>query len=110
MNKSGHRISFYVNNDTFEQLKYWSDKHNTSINDYVRDCIDRGIRFENGDYDLPTLESQRLAQILDVIIGLNSNIESLESVITSGFASLLGLAKGDNYLLSQLDNEDGDLS
>ena len=43
---------------------------------------------------------------MDLVTGLSSNIKSLEDVTVSGFDSLLGLTRGDNYLLEQ---EDGDL-
>ena len=63
------------------------------------------IAYENKDYDLPDLEQARLNQLIDNMAVLSSNIHSLENVITSGFDSLLGLVKGDNYLLEHEDGE-----
>ena len=62
---------------------------------------------ENEDYDLPTLETRRLNQIVDALTTLSHNVQSLESVTTSGFDSLLGLTRGDNYLLET--DEDGEI-
>ena len=45
-------------------------------------------------------------QLVDVVTNLSSNIKSLEDVTVSGFDSLLGLTRGDNYLL---EHEDGEL-
>lgn len=101
-----HRVTATVDDDTFERLKYWSKKHGVSINVYLNDAIDTMIQFENHDYDLPTAEVQRLNQLVDGQIALADSVSALERVIVSGFDSLLGLTKGDNYLLN---DEDGDI-
>lgn len=101
-----HRITVTVTNDMYERLKYWSARHECSINEYLKHALEQSIAHENKDYDLPELEIQRLNQIVDVITVLSSNIQSLESVTISGFDSLLGLTRGDNYLL---ENEDGEI-
>lgn len=54
-----------------------------------------------GDFDIPTAEQMRLNQIIDGLAALSSNVESLESVMHSGFDSLIGLTRGDNYLLDE---------
>ena len=58
-----------------------------------------------GQLSLKTLEQARLNQLIDAMAVLSSNVKSLESVVTSGFDSLLVLTKGDNYLLSHQDGE-----
>lgn len=100
------RVSVTLTEEEFEILKFWADKKGISINDYLRDAIELAYRRENKDYDLAPLEVQRLNQLIDVITVLSSNIQSLESVTTSGFNSLLGLTRGDNYLL---EDEGGEL-
>ena len=90
LDKNTHRVTVTLSNDQFERLKYWADKRGCSINEYLNDAIDLSIRRENKDYDLPDLEIQRLNQLVDVITVLSSNVQSLESVVTSGFDSLLG--------------------
>lgn len=106
MTDKNHRVTVTIDNDTYERLKYWSARHECSINEYLKHALERSIAYENKDYDLPELEIQRLNQIIDVITVLSSNIQSLESVTVSGFDSLLGLTRGDNYLL---ENEDGEI-
>lgn len=101
-----HRVTVTIDSDTYERLRYWSAKHGCSINEYLKEALEGAIRYENKDYDLPELEIQRLNQLIDVITVLSSNIQSLESVIINGFDSLLGLTRGDNYLL---ENEDGEI-
>lgn len=100
------RVTATIPIDTYERLKYWASVKGCSINEYLMDAIDDQIARENRDYDLPTAEVARLNQLIDIIMTLSSNVRSLEQVTVSGFDSLLGLTKGDNYLLEQ---EDGDL-
>ena len=96
-----NRLTIRVNDQVMEHLRYWSEKHGVSISEYVNDAILRAIAWENKDYDLPTAEQQRLNQLIDLITSLTSNVDSLEHVIISGFDSLLGLTRGDAYLLDQ---------
>lgn len=100
-----HRVTTTLTDDQYERLKYWTQKKGVSINEYLNDAIDRAIRYENKDYDLPELEIQRLNQLIDVITTLSSNVKSLEDVTISGFDSLIGLTRGDNYLLEAEDGE-----
>lgn len=94
-----------LSNDKYEQLKYWAERNGVSINEYLNEAIERSIKYENQDYDLPLLEVKRLNQLVDCITVLSSDIHSLEGVVVSGFDSLLGLTRGDNYLLEQEDGE-----
>lgn len=100
------RVTATIDEDTYQALSYWADRHGISVNEYLSDAIDYRIAWENRDYDLPTAEIARLNQLVDVVTSLSSNVNSLERVITSGFDSLLGLTRGDNYLL---DEEDGEI-
>lgn len=104
--KDKHRIVARVSNDLYKQIQYWAARNEMSENEYFVEAMEMMIRKENQDYDLPTLEVQRLNQLVDVVTVLSSNVQSLESVVTSGFDSLLGLTRGDNYLL---EDEDGEL-
>lgn len=101
-----HRLTLRISEDDYQRLQYWATRREMSVNDYMIEALYAQIRKENGDYDLPTAEIARLNQLVDLVTGLSSNIKSLEDVTVSGFDSLLGLTRGDNYLLEQ---EDGDL-
>lgn len=85
--------------DVKERLDYWAAKRGVAANEYITDAIEAAIARENGDYDLPTLEIARLNQLVDQMAALSTNAANLEKVVTSGFDSLLGLTRGDNYLL-----------
>lgn len=104
--KTVYRFTATVSDKLYEHVTYWADKKGISINELLRDAIELYIAHENKDYDLPTLEIQRLNQLIDAIGVLSSNVNSLEKVTTSGFNSLIDLTRGDNYLL---DKDDGDI-
>ena len=99
------RVTVTVDDKLYQQLDYWATKKNISINQYLKEALESAIAYENQDYPLPTLEQARLNQLIDHIGALEVNFKSLESVITSGFDSLLGLTRGDNYLLEHEDGE-----
>jgi hypothetical protein len=100
------RKTIRLHPDTVERAKYWGSKQNLTENEYFVLAIEEKIARENGDYDLPTLEQMRLNQLIDEVRALSTNSANLEAVVTSGFGSLLGLTRGDSYLL---DDEDGEL-
>ena len=95
------RFTVSVDTDTYTRLAYWSERKGLTKTEYVQDAIDHMIMWENKDYDLPTAEVARLNQLVDGLYNLSSRVSSLEKVIISGFESLLGLTRGDNYLLEE---------
>jgi hypothetical protein len=92
--------------DTVERVKYWSTKRDLDENDYLVLAVEEKIARENGDYDLPTLEIQRLGQLIDEQKANTENLANLERTLISGLDSLISLTRGDSYLL---DGESGEL-
>lgn len=105
--QSNHRVTCTLTSDEYERLKYWADKNEMSVNEYIREAVESAIKKENGDYDLPTLETKRLNQLVDIVTVLNYNMKELESTVIHYMDSLLNLTRGDNYLLEQ--DEDGEI-
>lgn len=101
------RVTATVTEETYEMLCYWAKKHGISINQYLNEAIDMKIAYENKDYPLSTLEQARLNQLIDAQAAMSANLKSLEGVVISMADSLVGLVKGDNYLL---EHEDGELN
>ena len=95
--------------DTDARVQYWAGKAGVSANEYIAEAVEEKIRRENGDYDLPTLEIARLGQLIDQMASLSTNVANLEQVTLTGFDSLLGLTRGDNYLLDEEDGEIGEV-
>lgn len=100
------RVTVTLSSDEYQQLQYWANKKEMSVNDFLRMAIQFRIAWENRDYDLAPLEVQRMNQLVDVVVAMSQNVKNLESVLVSGFDSLLGLTRGDNYLLEE---ESGDI-
>lgn len=93
--------------DTVERVKYWATKRGLEENDYLVLAVEEKIARENGDYDLPTLEIQRLGQLVDEQKANTTNLANLERIVVAGFDSLLSLTRGDNYLLEAEEGELG---
>jgi putative uncharacterized protein cgl1852 len=98
------QMHVYVPMDLYKQIEYWAAKHDCTITQYMCDALEHMIRYENKDYDLPTMEQARLNQLIDAMHTLSSNVDNLSEIATKGFSALIGLTRGDNYLLED-DNE-----
>lgn len=101
-----HRLTIRIEDEDFEAMERYCKKTGIAMNDFIREAAAFKIAWTQKDYDLAPLEVQRLNQLIEIITSLSYNVKSLEGVVTSGFDSLLGLTRGDNYLL---DEEDGEL-
>jgi len=101
------RVPVRLHPDTAERVGYWSSKEGVSANEWIAEAVEERIARMNGDYDLPTLEIARLAQLVDNQKAMTTNLANLERVVVSMSESILGLVRGDNYLM---DDEDGELT
>lgn len=95
------RITANVDEDTYERVKYWSDRREISINDYIRLAVDNQIKYENRDFDIPDILVTRLNQIQGLLRDLESSNDNLNKTVVKGFDSLIGLTRGENYLLEE---------
>ena len=97
------RVTLRFSQDDYRALCYWAEKGGYSLSEFIPVLLHRYAAIENGDYQLPTLEQRRLNQLIELITALSQDVHTLENVVTSGFDSLLGLTRGDNYLFEQSD-------
>lgn len=102
-----HRLTLRFSEEDYERLRYWANRSHISINALILKMLDQWIGIQNGDYELPTLEIQRLNQLVDAVEALRASQRSLESVVISGFDSLVSMTRGDNYLLEHDDMTEG---
>ena len=93
------RIYGRLTKDDNARMKYWAESRGLSDSEFIEEALRYYIAHLNGDYDLPTLEQQRLNQLTDVIIELAAADRALSAVVTNGFKSLLSMARGNNYLM-----------
>ena len=98
MPKAPVRVTAVLPPDELERVKYWAASHGISVNEYVRTAVEEAIRRENRDYDLPTLETARLAQLVDAIGAMSANLRNLEHIVVDGFDQFVRLTRGENYL------------
>lgn len=104
MNDTSVRKTVRLSDELSTQVDYWAKKEGISANEFIRECIELGIRHMNKDYDIPTAEIERLVQLQELIVVLSTNIQSLEDVTVNSFNSLIGLAQGGSYLLDEDEN------
>lgn len=102
------RISALLTEEEYKVLYYWAGKRGMSIGEYVREALARSIRYENRDYtDAPSILVQQQNQIIDGQRAHHEDMVSLMRMLQSLADTVMGLTRGDNYLLEEPD--DGDL-
>lgn len=100
------RVSMRMYQDDYNKLVYWSEAFGMDKTELLITAMHHYIKWRNGDYDLPNAEIQRLNQMIDAVNNLVVSHEHLEKSVINGFDAMLGIIRGDNYLVEK---EDGDL-
>lgn len=100
-----HNMRMYPEDYNF--LAYWSDRFGMDQTEFLITAMYHYVKWRNQDYDLPTAEIQRLNQMVDAVQSLVVSQEHLEKSVINGFDAMLGIIRGDNYLVEE---EDGELS
>lgn len=91
---------------TVDKVKHWAEREGVTESEYMALAVEEKLARAVGDFDVPNLAVQRLNQIVDELKAVATGQQSLIDVTTTGFESLLGMARGDSYLL---DPESGEL-
>jgi hypothetical protein len=100
-----HNMRLYPVDSQF--LVYWADKFGMDQTEFLITAMRHYVKWRNQDYELPTAEIQRLNQMVDAVQSLVVSHEHLEKSVVNGFDAMLGIIRGDNYLVEE---EDGELS
>lgn len=82
-------------------VTYWATRNGISMNEFIKESIELNIRHQNKDYDLPTSEQIRLAQLVDKIQSLEFTFAQGMDAMIVGVNGLISIAKGDNYLMDE---------
>ena len=96
-----HRLTVRLEDGDYEKVAHWAKKEGRSVSEFMAEAALSKINFLLADYPLAPLEVQRLNQLVDIVTGLSVNIHNMEQIMTSGFDSIVGLTRGDNYLLDE---------
>lgn len=100
-------VKIRIRESTKVRCEYWREKEGyPSVNEFMAEAIEEKIARMNGDYDLPSLEIMRLNQLVDEMKSMATSNASLTKIVTAGFEALMGLTRGDSYLL---DDDSGEL-
>lgn len=99
-----HSMRLYP--EDYDTLTYWSERYAMDKTEFLVTAMYHYVKHRNGDYDLPVAEIQRLNQLVDVVGSLVSSQEALQKTVVSGLDSLIGISRGDNYLV---EDESGEL-
>lgn len=89
------RVTLRFTEDELSKLDYWAAREGMDRADFIMEAVERYAGIESGNYQLPSLEIQRLNQLIDIIKALSQDMTSLETIVINGFASLTGLARGE---------------
>lgn len=94
--KNVMRFTVRFSNDFYDNVKSNAQMKNMSINDYIRDALYRQMQRDTR----PTLEIERLNQLIDSVDGMAANLSCLERIVNDSFDNLINITMGDNYLLN----------
>lgn len=87
-------------------IAYWAQVYDMDSTELMMRAVRHYVGWKNQDFDLPTAETQRLNQLIDAMENMASSNDRLANTVTNGFDAMMGIMRGDNYLLEP---ENGDL-
>lgn len=93
------RVTLRLPAEDYDKLTALAEHNKLSINKFVSDIIDFYQLTHYGNYELPSLEIQRLNQIVERLDRLELSHKTLTKIVVDSFSDLLKLTHGDNYLL-----------
>lgn len=105
--ESQHRLTLRFSESDYSKLQYWAEHAKVSVNEFIILMLEQWIDIQNGNYELPTLEIQRLNQLISAMSAMSGDMRNLVTIVTTGFDSLTSLTRGSNYLFEQADADDG---
>ena len=99
------KMSLRLTEDEYDKLNYYSEKWGMTKTDIMLESFEHYIRWVNSDYDLPTAMVQKVNQLTDAMNKLKVSNDNLIKSNNSGFETLIGFYRGENYL-SEIDEEE----
>lgn len=102
--KAGHkRKELILPIDDLAKIEYWADIRKQSVSEFLNSAASLYIKFINEDYDIPTLEQQRLNQLIDSQERVAIRLQQLEKTVKSSTATMVRSTNGRNYLENDID-------
>lgn len=103
--KKTDRHSMRMYPEDYSYLVYWSNRFGMEQTEFLIAAMYHYVKWRNQEYDIPAAEIQRLNQMVDAVQNLVSSQEHLEKSVINGFDAMLGIIRGDNYLVEKEDGE-----
>ena len=102
--KAGHkRKELILPIDDLSKIEYWANVRNQTVSEFLNSAASLYIKFINEDYDIPTLEQQRLNQLIDAQDRVSVQLQLLEKTVKSSIATMVRSTNGRNYLENDID-------
>ena len=99
------KMSLRLTEDEYDKLNYYSEKWDMTKTYIILQTFEHYIRWVNSHYDLPTPMVQKVNQLTDAMNKLKVSNDNLIKSNNSGFETLIGFYRGENYL-SEIDEEE----
>lgn len=99
-----HNMRMYP--EDFNYLVYWADRFGMDRTELLIAAMYHYVKWKNQDYEIPAAIVHKVNQGMDILENLVVRQEHLEKSTINGFDAMLGIIRGDNYLV---DDEDGEL-
>ena len=103
------RVTLRMDEDVYERLRYWSERKDLSINDYVATAVEDAVSRDSGAMpEYNDLFLGRFNQLIDMVGDVSSKLDNQAVVINHGLGTMISIARGDDNMLLD-DDIDGEL-
>lgn len=103
-----HRLTLRLDMVDYERARFWADKGECSLKEYICEAIDEKNRRSAGEHvGESTLVTNRLGELVDQLAGLSTEVQNLTVTTVRGFDLFTNLSRGDSYLIDE--EMDGEL-
>lgn len=110
------RVTVRMPGETAERAKYWASRdadelgEAVSLNDFIALAVENEIARRAGELiDVDNILAARIGQLADAQAALATSVDAMSTVVTTSYASIVRLARGDSVLADVDESEDGEL-
>lgn len=92
------KMSLRLTEDEYDKLSHYAEKWDMTKTDVILESFEHYVRWVNSDFDIPTAMVQKVNQLTDRMDKLTVSHNNLVKSNNSGFETLIGFYRGENYL------------
>ena len=101
------RITATIPESYYHDLYWHANREGVSVNTILADAVQYYLEFKNGITTENEIFIDKMNQIIDRCLSLESTVGNMERNVISSLDSLVSLTRGDNYLLEGDNGEIG---